>query len=319
MATTPASAVSTVIPAYNAAGFIERALRSALEQGIPHHEIIVVDDGSKDDTSAIVARFAGDGVRLIRHEKPSGAAAARNAGVDAATGEYVAFLDSDDEWLPGKLSRQLAILETNPEMTFAACRADLIGEDGINQGDIYRGAPPAVGREAWRALLAYPSVATPTVVARRSAILRAGKFNRWLPVAEDQDLWIRLALMGETGYVPETLVRVYSTPNSLSKTDVRAQVEILLPMIETYVHRNLPRLTRAQIAEILGERLSRSGRLAYAAGNTFFGMRMILKAIAYGNRPFDNLLYLARASTVVRWLKRRFAAPRSPEAIGVRP
>ncbi|MHB1203953.1 MAG: glycosyltransferase family 2 protein, partial [Rhodospirillaceae bacterium] len=106
----PATVVSTVVPALNAARFIKRAIDSALAQGIAESEIIVVDDGSTDETCRIVESYRARGVRLVRHAQRRGASAARNTGIAAARGEYVAFLDADDEWLPEKLSRQLAVI-----------------------------------------------------------------------------------------------------------------------------------------------------------------------------------------------------------------
>lgn len=300
----PAITVSTIIPAYNAAGFICRSLDSALAQNIPNAEIIVIDDCSTDATCEIVATYADRGVRLVRHDQRGGVAAARNSGIAASRGEFIAFLDADDEWLPEKLSKQLAVLRSTPEMRFVSCRAILIDEKGQDHGDIYRGARPAVGTTAWRTLLTYPCVATPAVVARRSAIAGVGLFNRWLPVGEDQDMWIRLALEGDVGHVPEDLVRVHSTPNSLSKACFKEQAGYVLPMVSAYVARNGHRLTRAQRRRILGERFGKMGQAAYANGELWFGFRTVLRAIGYGHQPVKNTLFLVRASTTVQRLKR---------------
>jgi glycosyltransferase involved in cell wall biosynthesis len=296
--------VSTIIPAFNAERFIARALQSALAQNIGAAEIIVVDDASTDHTRDVVARYAEHGVRLICHPRQSGAAAARNTGIGAATGKFIAFLDADDEWLPGKLERQLAVITAHPDMSLISCRATLIDERGNENGDIYRGAPPAMGREAWRTLLTYPCVATPSVVVRRAALLAAGAFNRWLPVGEDQDMWIRLSLRGEVGHVPESLVRVHSTPNSLSKINFTAQAGYVLPMITAYTARNRHRLTTAEKNKILGERYSKMGQSAYANGEFRFGLVTLLSAILFGNRPLQNLLFVVRAAATTRRFKR---------------
>jgi glycosyltransferase involved in cell wall biosynthesis len=303
--------VSTIIPAYNARRFIERALHSALAQNVPRAEILVVDDGSTDGTREIVQTYEPRGVRLICRETRGGAAAARNTGLHAATGEYIAFLDADDEWLPGKLNQQLAIITTHPQMTFVSCRATLIDERGVDTGDIYRGAAPASGPEGWRTLLAHPCVATPSVLARRSAIMAVGAFNKWLPVAEDQDLWIRLSLMGEIGYIPETLVRVHSTPNSLSKAKIREQADYVLPMVISHLERNRDRLGQDEIRRILGERFSKLGQVAYASGDFTFGLKTIARAIVRGYRPLANLYFVARASLPTRWLKHRLRPARA--------
>lgn len=296
--------VSTVVPALNAEAFIARALDSALDQGVAGTEIIVVDDGSTDATCRIVESYRHRGVRLVRHERRSGAAAARNTGIAAARGEYVAFLDADDEWLPGKLQRQLALLRSDAAMGFVSCRANLLDENGRDTGDIYRGAAPAEGSHAWRTLLAHPCVATPSVLARRTALHAAGGFNRWMRVAEDQDMWIRLALMGPVGHVPESLVRVYSTPGSLSKAGFREQAGYVLPMVRAYVERNRHRLSEPEVRAILGERYGKLGQLAYAAGEYGFGAATLLRAIALGHQPAGHLLYMIKASSLMRGVKR---------------
>jgi glycosyltransferase involved in cell wall biosynthesis len=300
----PRLLVSTVIPAFNAERFIERSLASALAQNIPYSEIIVIDDGSTDATCEIVARYKDRGVRLLSHAKRSGVAAARNTGILASNGEFIAFLDADDEWLPHKLERQLSALRAKPEMKFISCRSSLIDETGRDHGDIYRGARPAVGPEGWRTLLTYPCVATPSVLVRRSALSTAGLFNKWLPVGEDQDMWIRLSMLGEIGHIPEALVMVHSTPNSLSKAVFKEQASYVLPMVAAYLARNEHRLTKAQRRRIMGVRYAKIGQAAYANGELIFGLKTLLRAIAYGNQPLKNVLYIVRASGIVRRLKR---------------
>lgn len=100
--------VSIVIPTYNRARFLGRLVRSVLNQTYKNFEVIVADDASTDDTAEIIKTFKDDRIRYIRHESNAGAAAARNTGIKASRGEYVAFQDSDDEWLPEKLEKQMA-------------------------------------------------------------------------------------------------------------------------------------------------------------------------------------------------------------------
>lgn len=296
--------VSIIIPAYNARAFIARALQSALAQNVKNAEIIVVDDGSTDGTRELVATYAARGVRLVCHENRAGASAARNTGVAIARGEYVAFLDADDEWMPEKLDKQLTLISTNPGMTLVSCRANLFDETGRDTGDIYRGAVPARGQSAWRTLLSYPSIATPSVLARRAAICAVGGFNRWLPVGEDQDMWIKLGLMGEIGYVDDTLVHVHSTPNSLSKSAMRAQADYVVPMVISHVERHGDKLSKKEVHNILSERYARIGQVAYATGEWAFGCRTLMRAVRYGRSPVGVALYMLRASAVARFIKR---------------
>ncbi|GAH74960.1 unnamed protein product, partial [marine sediment metagenome] len=106
--------VSVIIPTYNRAYLIGRAIQSVLNQTYQDFEIIVVDDGSTDDTEEIVRSFKDKRIGYVRHEKNKGAAAARNTGIKAAKSEYIAFQDSDDEWLPEKLEKQMKVFENAP-------------------------------------------------------------------------------------------------------------------------------------------------------------------------------------------------------------
>src|ERR1700722_9130709 len=113
--------VPSLIPAFNAAATIRRAIDSALGQTYQNLEVVVVDDGSRDTTSEIAASYERDDVRLIRLSSNQGASGAVNEGIAAAKGEFIAFLDADDEWLPTKLAKQIAALQSNPRAVTATC------------------------------------------------------------------------------------------------------------------------------------------------------------------------------------------------------
>ena len=112
--------VTVLIPAYNAAETIQRAVDSALAQTYRNYEVVVVDDGSRDTTADIVTTLYGDRVRLLCLTSNQGESAAMNEGIAAAEGELIAFLDADDEWLPDKLARQVEALALNPDAVMAA-------------------------------------------------------------------------------------------------------------------------------------------------------------------------------------------------------
>jgi glycosyltransferase involved in cell wall biosynthesis len=124
--------VSVVVPTFNRADLLGRAVASALTQTRQDIEVLVVDDGSTDETASVVADFRDPRVRLIRHEKTLGACAARNTGIRAAGGTYIAFLDSDDEWAPTKLDRQIAALENSdlPMAGMVTCGEETTRSDG---------------------------------------------------------------------------------------------------------------------------------------------------------------------------------------------
>jgi glycosyltransferase involved in cell wall biosynthesis len=297
--------VSVIIPCFNAEKTLARALASVRAQDYPSLEIIAVDDCSTDNTAKLLANEEAKGIRFLRLPRNRGAAAARNTGIEAARGEYAAFLDADDEWLPRKLSRQMALITEHPNMSFVACGASLVDVKRSDARPLYEDFVPAEGPEAWRVLLAYNYVATPTVVARRSALERVKGFDPSLVIGEDQDLWIRLALEGEVGYIPDTLVIVHEQSTGLSRRNALRLLDDSMPMILRHVREQRSRLSAAEVRNILGNRYTKIGRNAYH-DFPFRGRVLILKAILLGHRPFENAAYLVSASPIARWFKREF-------------
>jgi glycosyltransferase involved in cell wall biosynthesis len=305
----PEAHVSVVIPAHNSAPTIERALNSVFAQSFAPSEIVVVDDCSTDETATIVERYGDQGVRLVRLAERSGAAGARNAGIRAATSEYIAFLDSDDEWRPEKLEKQVQLIADDPSLSLVSCASNLISSTGKDLGDIYNGHIPTVGSDAWKALLVSNFIATPTVIARREQLLSLGCFDCSLKIGEDQDMWIRLALAGGVGYVHESLVRVHERENSLSNWVLEDQLYYTLPMIDRHIRSLSHRLTHGEIRKIRGERIGRLGRAAYAKGRRVMGAKMVIQSVLLGHRSVDGLYYLAIASPPATWLKRLVRGP----------
>ena len=298
--------VSAVIPAYNSEGTIARALRSVFAQTRPPDEIIVVDDGSTDQTRNIVSAALSDRIRLVASPSRMGAGGARNVGIAAAGGDVIAFLDSDDEWLPTKLELQLEMLTSDRRLAFVACAARSISTEGNDLGDTYGLRRISTGSEAWKALLACNFVATPAVVAWRRHVVAAGGFDEALKIGEDQDLWIRLALAGSLGYVPESLVRVHLRADSLSSWMLDDLLAYTMPMIERHLSQQRLRLTPSDVRRIRGERLNRFGRVAYVRGDVVRGAHLIARSMMLGYQPIESTLYLLRGAPPLLWLKRQF-------------
>lgn len=309
MATGPS--VSAVIPAHNSAGTIARALDSVLAQTPSADEIIVVDDNSTDDTVDVVRAYADRAVRLVRLPVQVGAGAARNRGVDEATAELVAFLDADDEWLAPKLRKQVALIESDPGISFVASDVTFVSPDGTDLGDLFRCACVVTGRDSWKALLACNFVATSAVLIRRKHFLALGGFDARLKIAEDQDLFIRLALIGSFEYVHEKLTRQHERQVSLSTWNLDDLLTYTLPMIENHIASLRGKLSDPEIRRIRGERLSRFGRVAYVRGEVGTGMALIRRSILLGYKPLENLCYLAIASPPAIRLKRRLGISRT--------
>jgi glycosyltransferase involved in cell wall biosynthesis len=197
--------VSVVIPTYNLAPLLPGAVASARAQEWPELEIIVVDDGSTDETQEVLKRLAVEApLRWFRQEN-AGAAAARNRGIREARGEWVAFLDADDFWLPGKLAAQFEELERRPSAAFSYTDVRLREESG-SESDLACGttAQPLLPQ-----MLAGNMFATPTALVRRECFDEVGLFDARLRTGEDWDMWLRLASHFECVRVarPLTLVR----------------------------------------------------------------------------------------------------------------
>lgn len=208
--------ISVVIPAFNSAGTIARAIESVLRQDEPTVEIIVVDDGSTDGTSELLAVSYPEQVIVIRQEN-RGAAAARNRGIARARGEFVAFLDADDEWVPGKLRLQIDRMEANPGA--ALCFTDMSHwEHGreVNRSYLRERGLGACGGRIFDRLLQECFIFTPTVVVRRTVFEAVGPFDESLRICEDYDLWLRIAERYELIFVDAPLLKRHRTGSNLT-------------------------------------------------------------------------------------------------------
>ena len=198
--------VSVIIPTYNCERFLKQTVDSALAQTYREHEVIVVDDGSTDRTPALMATY-DQTVRYIRQSN-QGASAARNLGVAHSTGEFIAYLDADDVWMPHKLEQQVKFLDAHPRCGLVHSEVAVIDEQ--NQV-LHQRFNAETGRQVpqgqcIRDLLERAHIQTLTVVERRAAFDQAGEFDRRLPVAQDYLHWISVALTGwEIGYIAEPL------------------------------------------------------------------------------------------------------------------
>jgi len=224
----PAPAVTVVIPAYNRAASIRAAIESVLRQTWTDFELLVVDDGSTDGTLAAAAEVEDPRLRLIESPRNQGAAGARNLGVAEARGTWVAFQDSDDEWLPTKLEKQMARLAA-PGAGFVGAYCGLLTLGGLDDraGERLRlryvpdpSIVPAEG-DILVPLLFANMISTQTLIVRRDVILELGRFDEDTTPIEDWDFVIRLSRRGRIAFVDEPLVHQRFSPNSITRNTAR--------------------------------------------------------------------------------------------------
>jgi glycosyltransferase involved in cell wall biosynthesis len=222
--------VSVVIPTYNRAHLICRSIQSVLDQTYQNLEIIVVDDGSTDNTEEIVINFKDERIRYIKHSENKGASAARNTGIKVSRGEYIAFQDSDDEWFSEKLEKQIsAFYNSSPEVGvvysgFYRVEANkkiyIPSDDHVAQkkGNIYN------------ELLKGNFVGTPAVLIKKECFENVKYFDENIPALEDWELWIEISKYYKFEYINIPLVYSYSTPNSvnLNQKNILKAYEIIL-------------------------------------------------------------------------------------------
>jgi glycosyltransferase involved in cell wall biosynthesis len=198
----PSPVISVVITGHNHGRFLRDSIGSVLGQTLTDHELIVVDDGSTDDTASVVAGFPG--LRYIRQER-AGLSAARNAGWRASRARYVSFLDADDRLLPEALRTGMACAAANPDAAFVSGHYVVIDAAGIQVSSRYRAC---VVLDHYRALLRSNYIGMhATVLYRRETLERQGGFDTSLPAAEDYDLYLRVARQAPIVCHPEVVAQ----------------------------------------------------------------------------------------------------------------
>ena len=183
--------VSVIIPTYNRAAFLGAAVRSVLDQTFGDFEVIVVDDGSTDGTDEVVRDIADPRVRYLRQEH-KGISSAMNGGIRAASGAYIARLDSDDVWLPEMLQVEVAVLEARPEVGLVSAKGQAMNVSGEILSTT-AGLPERYPGDSFRSMLYDDCTCNITVIARRSCFDRVGLYDESLEGNEDWDMWLRMA------------------------------------------------------------------------------------------------------------------------------
>jgi glycosyltransferase involved in cell wall biosynthesis len=292
--------VSVVIPAYNAAWCVGKAIDSVLAQDFSDLEIIVVNDGSSDDTASVLSRYAAP-VRVV-HQPNGGLSNARNAGIGEARGEFIAFLDADDWWLPGKLSQQIALMRARPQLGFSSTAARV--EDPA--GQVINLWACAEWQDTFLAHLFQSNAdvagSGSAVIVRRTLFQQTGGFDPSLRSLEDIDMWMRLAAVADYACIETPLVVILKHPDSMSRN-----LDVMRDAAIRVMHKNrnlLPQslrggFWRAGMAGIHGDYAKwryRSGRRSEALHDIFQIFR--LAPIQRGRLGLSLLLAILRRQSL---------------------
>jgi len=278
--------VSVVVPAYNCAAFVGQAVESVLGQSVKDLELIVVDDGSTDATGVVLAGF-GSRIRVI-HQRNQGVSAARNAGMHAAVGDYLAFLDADDWWIPDKLALQLAAFERFPVSAAVFSDFSIVNERGAVQQErglraeyrLFRQSPSlglerifSQSAEVPLGVAAAPVIVhhgqigptlflgnfinTCSIMMRHEVARQVGDFDRSLRTQEDYDYWLRIAQHHSFCYVDAPLVARRKRPGQLTRPD---QIEEVARSSLQVVERVSPWIAKIVDRRIVDKRLGEKHR-----------------------------------------------------------
>jgi glycosyltransferase involved in cell wall biosynthesis len=293
-----ASSVSAVITTFNYAAFIREALESVLSQTRLADEVVVIDDGSTDDTASIVREYGSRGVRYFRQEN-AGAGAARNRGIRETTGDLIAFLDADDIWLPDKLAAQVAFLEERPDAVAVSgshiwwhVRDDVRWVIAAGQF-----TPERMRRELTvRNVVGNPSM----MLFRRSALEQAGLFDPTLRWGQDWELCIRLARLGTIGMLPQPLIVYRWHEQSLSNDQRWRRLETIHAISRAAIADLQPAWQRPifQARAFSSIEFDRA-RIALSEGRRW-PQRVWHAALAFATYPFEQPL--EKGALVVRSL-----------------
>ena len=266
--------ISVVIPSYNQALFLPESIDSVLKQTLNPHEIIVVDDGSTDNTREVIARYPAT---TYIYQNNSGPSAARNNGVDRATGDWIALLDADDVWLPRKLEIQAARIKDEGLCYCATTRFFSDGRTEDAETFPCKAAPEALKRRNF--------IDPSSVLVRRDLMLSVGGFDPNMRAAEDWELWLKLLRVCKFVDVPERLLRYRVTSNSAS-----ADPEIHLKSMERIVAAGTADLAPAR--RVIESRRMRSVRYSMISikyrekGDYGNALRFALRGLRQWPSPF---------------------------------
>jgi len=273
--------LSVIIPTFNRASCIRRALESVSAQEVNDLEVIIGDDASTDGTIATVLKLL-PGAKIVRLEVNRGAASARNGAMKIATGEFLAFLDSDDEWLPGKLERQLAYLQEHPDCGVCATGHYLQSKEGRRIE--FPGVNPLDWRRELHSAQSFHGASTPLV--RRPVLESVGGQDEELRVLEDWDWMLRIAQKHSIHVLPEMLTVIHENNPSNPDQTVSSMERFLKKHQDEFL-----RAGAAHAARVISQHEENSARTLIRHGRVKAGINMLWRSWCHA--PLRNPALLA--------------------------
>jgi len=276
--------VSVVIPTYNRARIIPKAIDSVLSQTYPDYEIVVLDDGSTDGTRDLIGSYASGKIRYF-HQGNRGIAGARNAGIRQCAGAYIAFLDSDDYWLPDKLAQQMALFSRHPEYGLVATCCASVRYDGSFR------ATNRSGKSGWalQDLFKKNYIRTSAAVVTRQCLDAVGLFDESLRECEEYDLRLRIAAAFPIGFISEPLAVYVDNPEGVSTDSLTGRLYRLQVLEKDYLRQRIPpRLYGRRIADTCHY----IGRHYLSRGQVSEGRDYLRRAQRLAPLYMKNLFYL---------------------------
>lgn len=283
--TTQTPTVSVILPTYNRAQLLPRAIGSVLAQSFADFELIVADDCSQEDIRSLVESYRDPRILYVRRERNGGAPAARNTAIAQARGVYLAFQDSDDEWLCDKLQLQIEAIQSEPPSTAMVFCGMLRNAGG--QVTYYPARHLVPGAGNYHATVQMNAIAfTQTWLVRREVLLEAGPFDESLKIWDDWEMLMRLTSRHKVRYLPQALALSHVSPDSVTR-DLPARARDLRRIISKY-EPQVPRSDR-----FLGQLYYLLGRFQYLNGEVAEARRSLRRALSYnhaGLKPAALLL-----------------------------
>ncbi|MEM5782486.1 MAG: glycosyltransferase [Candidatus Aenigmatarchaeota archaeon] len=276
--------VSVIIPTFNRKNLISRAVRSVLNQTYKNFELIIIDDGSIDNTQEVIIRFQKNEPRIkYFYQENKGWPSALNKGLSIATGQYIAFLDSDDEWFDNKLEKQIEVFNKFPNVGLVSCWAYKICDEKNKK--IYKTYNRILNKKKWCLFWKKGGIISlSTVIVKMKAINTIGKFDENLKSCADLDFYMRLIKNYDFYFVPEPLINYYETQESLSRKEFWVkwvdELEYILRKHELAL--NKCKKSKSNIYKTLGT-------CYLIKGNNSKGRLYLLKSIF--NNPLNIRLY----------------------------